>query len=47
MRYETSCGNTEGWLTKQSEWLKDWRRRYFILKGDKNLGSILDSIYAE
>lgn len=31
--YETSCGNTEGWLTKQSEWLKDWRRRYFILKG--------------
>ena len=33
-KYETSCGNTEGWLTKQSEWLKDWRRRYFILKGD-------------
>ena len=36
MRYETSCGNTEGWLTKQSEWLKDWRRRYFILKGKLN-----------
>lgn len=33
VRYETSGGNTEGWLTKQSEWLKDWRRRYFILKG--------------
>jgi len=25
----------EGWLTKQSAWLKDWRRRYFILKGSK------------
>lgn len=37
MRYETSCGNTEGWLTKQSEWLKDWRRRYFILKGNNRL----------
>jgi hypothetical protein len=24
-----------GWLTKQSSWLKDWRRRYFILKGSK------------
>lgn len=24
-----------GWLTKQSAWLKDWRRRYFILKGSK------------
>ena len=35
--YETSCGNTEGWLTKQSEWLKDWRRRYFILKGGTKL----------
>ena len=22
-------------LTKQSAWLKDWRRRYFILKGSK------------
>ena len=25
----------EGWMTKQSEWIKDWRRRYFILKGSK------------
>jgi hypothetical protein len=23
----------EGWLTKQSEWIKDWRKRYFVLKG--------------
>ena len=22
-------------MTKQSSWLKDWRRRYFILKGSK------------
>jgi hypothetical protein len=35
-RYDTSSGSTEGWLTKQSEWLKDWRRRYFILKGDSS-----------
>ena len=35
-RYETTNPSTEGWMTKQSSWLKDWRRRYFILKG-KNL----------
>jgi hypothetical protein len=31
------CNNpsTEGWLTKQSTWLKDWRRRFFILKNSK------------
>ena len=31
------CNNPEfsGYLTKQSAWLKDWRRRYFILKGSK------------
>jgi len=33
--YDTSQPNFEGWLTKQSVWLKDWRRRYFILKGSK------------
>lgn len=34
-RYDTSNPTTEGWLTKQSAWLKDWRRRYFFLKGSK------------
>ena len=31
------CANPdfEGWLTKQSMWLKDWRRRYFLLSGSK------------
>jgi len=31
------CANAEyeGYLTKQSAWLKEWRRRYFILKGSK------------
>mmetsp|Transcript_8439 Transcript_8439/g.16923 ORF Transcript_8439/g.16923 Transcript_8439/m.16923 type:complete len:123 (+) Transcript_8439:28-396(+) len=24
-----------GWLTKRSMWLKEWRRRYFVLKGNK------------
>jgi len=33
--YDASKPNFEGWLTKQSEWLKDWRKRYFILKGSK------------
>jgi len=23
-----------GFLTKQSEWLRDWRRRFFVLKGE-------------
>jgi hypothetical protein len=31
--YDTTNPKVEGWLTKQSLWLKDWRRRYFILKG--------------
>ncbi|KAJ1414276.1 hypothetical protein B484DRAFT_401814 [Ochromonadaceae sp. CCMP2298] len=35
IRYETSNPSSEGWLTKRSDWLKDWRRRYFILKGAK------------
>lgn len=33
--YDTNNPNFEGWLTKQSVWLKDWRRRYFVLKGSK------------
>ena len=33
--FDTSNASVEGWLTKQSMWLKDWRRRYFILKGSK------------
>ena len=26
--FDTNAANFEGWLTKQSVWLKDWRRRY-------------------
>jgi len=33
--YDCSNPSTAGWLTKQSAWLRDWRRRYFILKGSK------------
>lgn len=33
--YDTNNASTEGWMTKQSCWLKDWRRRYFILKNSK------------
>lgn len=33
--YDTSSPIIEGWLTKQSMWLKDWRRRYFFLKDSK------------
>lgn len=25
--FDTNAANFEGWLTKQSVWLKDWRRR--------------------
>eukprot|EP01036_Dinobryon_divergens_P029471 gene29471-38575_t len=32
-RFDCSNPTNQGWLTKQSEWLKDWRRRYFTLKG--------------
>jgi hypothetical protein len=35
VRYDTTNPSTEGWLTKQSVWLKDWRRRFFILKNSK------------
>lgn len=33
--YDTNVADFEGYLTKQSTWLQDWRRRYFILKGSK------------
>ncbi|GKY99181.1 hypothetical protein MPSEU_000873500 [Mayamaea pseudoterrestris] len=33
--YDTDNAEYEGWLTKQSSWIKEWRRRYFILKGSK------------
>lgn len=33
LEYDTNHADKEGWLTKQSEWLKDWRERYMILKG--------------
>mmetsp|Transcript_15344 Transcript_15344/g.54616 ORF Transcript_15344/g.54616 Transcript_15344/m.54616 type:complete len:137 (-) Transcript_15344:127-537(-) len=34
-RYDTAAPDYQGTLTKQSAWLKDWRRRFFILKGSK------------
>lgn len=33
--YNTDQAEYEGWLTKQSLWLREWRRRYFILKDSK------------
>ena len=35
IRYDTSNPDYQGWLTKQSVWLKDWRRRFFVLKQSK------------
>jgi hypothetical protein len=35
VRHDASNAVQQGWLTKQSAWLKDWRRRFFILKGSK------------
>ncbi len=34
-RFDTSNPTMQGYLTKQSAWLKDWRRRFFILKNSK------------
>ncbi len=33
--FDTSNPDFSGWLSKQSVWLKDWRQRWFILKGPK------------
>eukprot|EP01041_Mallomonas_annulata_P013156 gene13156-27826_t len=33
--YDCSNAIFEGYLTKQSAWLKDWRKRYFVLKGSR------------
>lgn len=33
--YPVTTPSFEGYLTKQSVWLKDWRRRYFLLCGSK------------
>ncbi|CAM9381580.1 unnamed protein product [Chrysoparadoxa australica] len=33
--YGCSDPDFSGFLTKQSVWLRDWRRRFFILKGSK------------
>jgi PH domain len=33
--YDLDNCDYEGYLTKQSTWMKEWRRRYFILKGSK------------
>ena len=34
-RYDTNNPSITGWMMKQSMWLKDWRRRFFLLKGSK------------
>lgn len=31
-KVDTSNADFEGFLTKQSAWLKEWRKRYFYLK---------------
>jgi len=33
--YDTTNPVLSGWVTKQALWLKDWRHRYFILKGTR------------
>lgn len=34
-QYDVSNPDFEGELTKRSMWLKEWRKRYFLLKGNK------------
>jgi len=33
--YGTDDPDFEGWLSKKSTWMKDWRRRYFLLKNSR------------
>ena len=35
MSYDTNNASQTGYLFKQSTWLKDWRRRFFMLKGSR------------
>lgn len=35
VRWDTNEADYEGWLSKKSKWMGEWRRRYFILKGSK------------
>lgn len=33
VRYDCNNPDHAGWLRKESAWLKDWRPRFFVLKG--------------
>ena len=33
--WDSNNGEQEGWLYKESRWLQQWRRRYFILHGSQ------------
>mmetsp|Transcript_16320 Transcript_16320/g.24590 ORF Transcript_16320/g.24590 Transcript_16320/m.24590 type:complete len:139 (-) Transcript_16320:149-565(-) len=35
VRWDTNDADYEGYLCKQSRWVREWRKRYFILKGSK------------
>lgn len=35
LRWDTNNADLEGFMTKKSKWLGEWRERYFILKGSK------------
>ena len=35
IRWDPNDADCEGWLSKKSKWIGEWRQRYFILKGSK------------
>mmetsp|Transcript_24085 Transcript_24085/g.21908 ORF Transcript_24085/g.21908 Transcript_24085/m.21908 type:complete len:159 (+) Transcript_24085:74-550(+) len=35
VRWDPNDADYEGWLSKKSRWIGEWRQRYFILKGSK------------
>lgn len=35
IRWDTNNADFEGYLTKKSKWMGEWRKRYFILRGSK------------
>jgi hypothetical protein len=35
VRWDPNNSDYEGFLSKKSRWMGEWRKRYFILKGSK------------
>jgi hypothetical protein len=45
VRWDTNDADFEGWMSKQSKWISEWRKRYFVLKGSKLFFSKVNLMY--